>query len=121
MCVKFQSVVRFIQFILSWSFLEVCLFGSPRDVDVIPKCSLKMISKLLSLFNNENPGYQGKRKTQSFLKEHRAHCKCTFPKSKHANYQNANAHMHVFVFAFLTLMPKKKAVVQIWIWFEVKT
>ena len=72
-----------------------------------------MISKLLSLFSNENPSYKGKRKTQSFLKEHRANCKCMFPKSKHANYQNANAHMHVFVFAFLILMPKKKAVVQI--------
>ena len=81
--------------------------------DTIPKCSLKMISKLLYLFNNENPSYKGKRKTQSFLKEHRAHCKCTFPKSNHTNYQYANAQMHVFVFTFLILMPKKKVVVQI--------
>ena len=72
-----------------------------------------MISKLLYLFNNENPSYKGKRKTQSFLKEHRAHCKCTFPKSIHINCQNANALVHVFVFTSLILMPKKKAVVQI--------
>ena len=65
------------------------------------------------LFNNENPSYKGKRKIQTFLKEHRAHCNALFPKSKHANYQNANAQMHVFVFASLILMPKKKAVVQI--------
>ena len=68
-----------------------------------------MISKLLYLFNNENPSYKGKRKTQSFLKEQRAHRKCTFPKSNHTNYQYANAHVHVFVFTFLILMPKKKA------------
>jgi len=72
-----------------------------------------MISKLLSLLNNENPSYKGKRKTQYFLKEHRAHCKCTFHKSNHTNYQYANAQMHVFVFTFLILMPKKKAVVKI--------
>ena len=79
--------------------------------DTIPKCSLKMIRKLLYLFNNENPSYKGKRKTQNFLKEHRAHCNALFPKSKHANYQNANAQMHVFLFAFLILMTIKKAVV----------
>ena len=81
--------------------------------DTIPKCSLKMISKLLYLFNNENPSYKGKRKTQSFLKEQRAHCKCTFPKSSQTDYQYANANMHVFVFTFLILMPKKKVDVQI--------
>lgn len=77
--------------------------------DTTPKCSLKMISKLLYLFNNENPSYKGKRKTPSFLKEHRAHSNALFL-NQHTSCQNANAQMHVFVFSFLILMPKKKAV-----------
>ena len=72
-----------------------------------------MISNLLSLFNNENPSYMGKRKTQSFLKEQRAHCKCTFPKSSQTDCQYANAHVHVFVFDFLNIDAKKKVDVQI--------
>ena len=71
-----------------------------------------MISKLLYLFNNENPSYKGKRKTQCFRKEQRAHCKCTFlNQAKQTVYMQM--HMHVFVFHFLSIDAKKKVDVQI--------
>ena len=72
-----------------------------------------MISKLLSLFNNENPSYKGKRKTQSFLKEKRAHCKCIFL-NQAKQIVNMQMHMCMYLFfPFLILMPKKKVDVQI--------
>ena len=71
-----------------------------------------MINKLLSLLCNENPSYQGKRKTESFHKEQRAHCKSTFlNQAKHTVYMQMQ--MHVFVFDFISIDAKKKVDVQI--------
>ena len=76
-----------------------------------------MINKLLSLLCNENPSYKGKRKTQSFHKEQRAHCKCTFlNQAKQTVYMQM--HMHVFVFEFLSIDAKNKVDVKIWISFQ---
>ena len=72
-----------------------------------------MISKLLSLFSNENPSYKGKRKIKYFHKEQRAHCKCTFL-NQAKQIVNMQMHMCMYLFfTFLILMPKKKVDVQI--------